>query len=78
MSAWDVGTGGKKPRRTYAVAVLPPDGDDIIVSIHDTEQGCRDDLRTNYDQGGVYDEYGDIVDDLINDGYLVTIQEAVV
>ena len=59
----------------YIAAVLSPDSRDIAVMVTGSYEGMLESLRDNYDQGGVYEEDGDIVADLQGDGYLVTIDE---
>jgi hypothetical protein len=60
----------------HVAAVLPPYTRAIAVMVAATDYELRESLRDNYDQGGVYDENGDIVADLEGDGYLVTIEQA--
>lgn len=62
----------------YVAAVLAPDSRDIAITVAATPYELRESLRDNYDQGGVYDENGDIVADLISDGYLITFEEAAI
>jgi hypothetical protein len=59
----------------HVAAVLSPDNDEIAVHFATTQDELFLDLRAVYDQGGVYDMEREIVDDLENDGYTITITE---